>query len=44
MKYIVRFVAVLVVLGAAGLAGYAYLGKLDPVQSQVAQPVKLNVD
>lgn len=44
MKYVVRSLAVVVVLGALALSAFAYLGDLSPVQSQVEQPVKLNVD
>jgi hypothetical protein len=34
----------LLVLGFIGLTGYAYLGDLSPEQSQVREPVILNVD
>lgn len=34
----------LVIIGFVGLTGYAYLGNLDPVQSEVKQPVVLNAD
>lgn len=44
MKYVYRALASLVVLGALVLVGFAYLGDLNPVRSQVEQPVKLNVD
>jgi hypothetical protein len=44
MKYVVRMLAAVVVLGAVALSAFAYLGDLSPVQGQVEQPVKLNVD
>ncbi len=44
MRYIYRALAMLVMLGALVLVGYAYIGNLNPVQHQVEQPVKLNVD
>ncbi len=34
----------LVIIGFIGLTAYAYLGDLDPVQSEVKQPVVLNAD
>ena len=44
MKYVYRLLAMLVVLAAVGLSGFAYLGNLSPKQSQIEQPVTLNVD
>ncbi|WP_277749309.1 hypothetical protein [Solirhodobacter olei] len=44
MKYVYRLLATLIVLAAVGLAGFAYLGDLSPIQSQTEQPVTLNVD
>lgn len=44
MKYVYRLIAALIVLGAVGLAGFAYLGNLSPVQTKIEQPVKLNVN
>lgn len=44
MKYVLRALLALVVIGGIGLAGYAYLGDLNPVQNRVEQPVKLNAD
>lgn len=44
MKYVVKGILVLVVLGLAALGGFAYLGDLSPMQTQVVQPVKINVD
>jgi hypothetical protein len=44
MKYVVKGILVLVVLGLAALGGFAYLGDLSPIQTQVVQPVKINVD
>lgn len=34
----------LIVLGLAGLAGYAYLGDMDPRQTETRVPVALNLD
>ncbi len=42
MTFVLKFIAILLVLGAIGLVGYAYLGDLTPVQSDVVQPVTLD--
>jgi len=34
----------LLVLGFVALVGYAYLGDLSPNQSEVREPLQLNVD
>jgi hypothetical protein len=34
----------LVIVGVAGLVGYAYLGDLSPDQTDVSEPVNLNAD
>jgi hypothetical protein len=39
-----KLVLVLVVFGFIGLAGYAYLGDLSPVQRDVTQPVTLDAE
>lgn len=44
MGRLFKLVFILVVLGFIGLVGYAYLGDLSPVRSDVKQPVTLNVD
>ncbi len=44
MKYIYRAILILVLLGFVALSGYAYLGDLSPMQTQVNVPVKINVD
>ncbi len=41
---IFKLVVVLVILGFAGLTGYAYLADLSPKQEQVTVPVTLNAD
>lgn len=41
---LVKFLAVLVVLGAIGLAGYAYLGDLAPAPTQESLTVTLDAD
>ncbi len=42
MGRILKLLLVLVVLGFAGLSGYAYLGDLTPPSQEVRQPVTLN--
>ena len=44
MVTILKIIAVLLILGAIGLVGYAYLGDLDPDQQDVVAPVTLDVD
>lgn len=44
MGRIIKAILALVVLGLAGLAGYAYLGDMSPRQAPVTQPVTLDVD
>lgn len=44
MVRLFKVVFALVLLGLAGLSGYAYLGDLSPSQEEVRQPVILNVD
>ena len=42
MKFIVKAIAILVVLGMIGLTGFAYLGDLSPDQSVITKPVVLD--
>lgn len=44
MGRIIKALLLLVILGFIGLTAYAYLGDLDPVQSEVKKPVVLNAD
>ena len=44
MGRIIRFLVVVLVLGALGLIGYSYSGYLVPDQSTVTAPVSLDVD
>ncbi len=44
MGRILKVVAVLVVLGALALVGFAYLGDLAPQQSETRLPVTLDAD
>ena len=44
MVTILKFITILVFLGAIGLVGYAYLGDLSPEQSDVVAPVQLDAD
>ena len=42
MKILFKLILILVVLGAIGLAGYAYLGDMSPTQEDISQPVILD--
>ena len=42
--FLFKTIGVLLVLGAIGLTGYAYLGDLSPDQSDVVQPVTLDAE
>lgn len=42
MRRLIRAVFVLVLLGAVGLAGFAYLGDLSPQQHEIRVPVVLD--
>lgn len=44
MGLIFKGLLVLVVVGFAGLTGFAYIGDLSPDQHDVNHPVVLNVD
>ncbi|WP_281261127.1 hypothetical protein [Aliiruegeria haliotis] len=44
MKRLFKLLLYLVVLGAIGLTGYAYLADLTPEQVRVSEPVSLDVD
>lgn len=44
MMRLIKAVLVLVILGLAGLSGYAYLADLSPDQTEVRMPVVLNAD
>ena len=43
-RILFKLVAFLVVIGALGLVGYAYLGDISPNQTDVSEPVNLNAD
>lgn len=43
MLRILKVLFLLAVLGFAGLAGYAYLGDMTPVRSEIRTPVQLDV-
>lgn len=43
MLRILKFLLLLVLIAFVGLVGYAYLGDLSPVRSDVTVPVELNV-
>lgn len=42
MGRIIKLLLVLLVLGFLGLIGYAYLGDLEPPQTQVTKPVPVD--
>lgn len=44
MGRLIKLVLVLVVLGFAGLVGYAYFGNMAPDSAEVKVPVTLNAD
>ena len=44
MGRVVKGLLALVMIGLAGLTGYAYLGDLSPTQSTVTQPVMLDAN
>lgn len=43
MVRLLKFLLLLALIAFVGLVGYAYLGNLDPKQSDVTVPVELNV-
>ena len=43
MKYVYKALAILIILAALVVVGYAYVGNLSPQQAQVTKPVTLNV-
>lgn len=42
--WLFKILAVLIVLGAIGLVGFAYIGDLSPRQERVTQPIVLPFD
>jgi uncharacterized membrane protein len=44
MRYVVRFVLILILLGAIGLVSYAYFGDLSPTQQEINAPVTLEAN
>lgn len=44
MRWIIRIVLFLVVVGFLALVGYSYLGDLSPQQSLISAPVTLDAD
>jgi hypothetical protein len=42
MMTIIKGIAILALLGALALVGYAYLGDLSPQPQEIRQPVTLN--
>ena len=42
MKLIVKGIVILVILGAIGVVGFAYLGDLSPQKTVVTKPVVLD--
>lgn len=44
MMRMIKFLVFLVFFGFLGLVGFAYLGDLNPAQSDVTQPVTLDAN
>jgi hypothetical protein len=44
MGRIIKALFLLALIGFAGVVGYAYLGDLQPAQTEVTKPVVLNAD
>ena len=44
MKLVIKAVLILSILGFLGLAGFAYLGDLSPVQETITKPVVLDAE
>ena len=44
MGRLLKFLIFLLIVGFAGLVGFAYLGDISPEQSDVTQPVDLDAD
>ena len=44
MGRLLKLLLFLIVIGAIGLVGYAYLGDLSPEQTDVSEPVELNAN
>ena len=44
MMRFIKLIFIILVLGLAGLSGYAYLADLTPVQTEVRVPVVLDAD
>ena len=43
-RILLKLVLFLVVIGALGVVGYAYLGDISPDQPDVSEPVNLDAD
>lgn len=43
-RILLKLVLFLVVIGALGVVGYAYLGDISPDQTDVSEPVNLDAD
>lgn len=44
MGRLLKFLIFLLIVGFAGLVGFAYLGDISPEQSDVTQPIDLDAD
>lgn len=42
MGRLIKFLLFLLVIGALGVVGYAYLGDLTPEQDEISEPVELD--
>lgn len=43
-RLLLKLVVFVVLMGALGLIGYAYLGDISPNQTDVSEPVNLNAE
>ena len=44
MRFLLKFLVLVVLLAGAGLVGFAYVGDLSPNVTTVTEPVVLDVD
>ena len=42
--FLIKFFLLVIVLGGAGLVGYAYLADFSPPQSETVQTIELSLD
>lgn len=44
MVRLLKALFIIIILGFVGLVGFAYLGDLSPLQTDISQPLTLDVD